>query len=204
MGKEAEFDLKVAEEEAAVVQGALLLVCHKVKIVGSVRRRKAKVHDIDFVIWPKCEEVAVSQLDLFGKAETKLFPVKLLEILRINGWWRHEIDDYPRKIVLNPEFTGVVPVELYLSEPDGINYEALVQMRTGSETFNISLADRAKRMGLHYKAGYGIFRDGQRLDDGTEEGIFKALGLGWYPADYRERDYRSGITAPVGGRHDGA
>jgi DNA polymerase (family 10) len=191
MAKETEFCLSLAEAEAALVAMTLLPACHKQKIVGSIRRKKASVHDIDIVVWPICEPVEVGQAGLFGAAETKLLPVKLLEILRVNGWWMRTPGDYPRKIELEPGEEYLMPMELYLTEPDGSNYGALVQMRTGSEVFNISLAERAKRMGLQYKAGYGIFRDGERLDDGTEEGIFKALGIDWCPPNVRDDDYRS-------------
>ncbi len=194
MAKENEFCLSLAEAEATLVMMALMPACHKQKVVGSIRRKKAMVHDIDLVIWPICEAVEVGQADLFGVAETKLLPVKLLDILRANGWWMKTPGDYPRKIELQPGEEYLMPIELYLSEPDGSNYGALVQMRTGSEAFNISLAERAKRMGLHYKAGYGIFRNGERMDDGTEEGIFQALGMAWYAATNREDAYRSVIT----------
>jgi len=185
------FDLKVAEAQASVVMMALAPACHRVTLAGSMRRRKAQVHDIDIVAWPLCEEVAAAQTSLFGASETKLLPVKLIEILHSSGMWLRTADDYPRKIVLEPGEGHRVPVEIYLAEPDGRNLGALIQMRTGSDRFNVSLAQRAIRMGLQYKAGYGIFRDGERLDDGSEEGIFRALGLDWCPPTAREDDYHA-------------
>jgi len=68
-------------------------------------------------------------------------------------------------------------VELYICEQDGSNFEALWQLRTGSAEFNKNLVIRAMRLGLQYRAGYGIFRGEERIDDGTEAGIFTALGL---------------------------
>lgn len=191
MSKDIEFELQKAKLEANAVLQALLSACHKVSIAGSIRRQKESVHDIDVVLWPICEPAAVGPVDLFGQVETAIMPVKLMEVLRINGWWMQDEPVYPRKIALDTSFEReIIPVELYICETDGSNYGALLQMRTGSERFNISLAERAKRMGLQYKAGYGIFRDGARMDDGTEEGIFKALGLDWYPPEQRDADYR--------------
>lgn len=58
-------------------------------------------------------------------------------------------------------------------------------MRTGSPGHNAWLAMKARERGRYYKAGYGIFESdapgADRIDDGSEEGIYRALGLPYPP-----------------------
>lgn len=171
-----EFTLKDAQEAANEIANILRPVCHRVEIAGSIRRECNKVHDIDIVIWPIVETLRIEQIGLFGQGEciVNIYPGRLLQLFDEKGWGTFNPKEYPRK--LNFQY-GEIPVELYICEHDGSNFEALWQLRTGSAEFNRNLAVRAMRLGLQYRAGYGIFRGEERIDDGTEAGIFTALGL---------------------------
>lgn len=187
------FPLSMAQTTAERVISLLTTACQKIEVAGSVRRGKVGVHDIDIVIWPKVESVSTGQASLFGDAPTAPMPVSLLDFLTHAGW--HEpTSEYPRILKVTPQFRGVpelIPVELYLTEPDGSNMGALMQMRTGDAQFNIILAQRALRLGLRYKAGYGIYRGEERMDDGTEEGVFRALGLRYVSPDCRDGEFNA-------------
>lgn len=184
------FPHALAYKAAFVVLSGIEACCHRIAIAGSVRRKADYCHDVDLVLWPKSE--MVQPPSLFGDAPAYATPAMLLAILSMLGWYQTETVN-PKIIHLQarPEDgeCGQVPVELYLSEPDGSNYEALLQMRTGCAEFNASLAIRAQKMSLQYKAGYGIFRQGVRVDDKTEHGIFYALGLDWIEPELRNGDY---------------
>jgi DNA polymerase/3'-5' exonuclease PolX len=171
-----EFALKDALDAANEIADHLRTVCHRVEIAGSIRRECNKVHDIDIVIWPIVETLHIEQIGLFGQGEciVNIYPRRLLQLFDEKGWGTFNPKEYPRK--LNFQY-GEIPVELYICEQDGSNFEALWQLRTGSAEFNKNLVIRAMRLGLQYRAGYGIFRGEERIDDGTEAGIFTALGL---------------------------
>jgi len=64
---------------------------------------------------------------------------------------------------------------------------AALQYFTGSKAHNISLRDRALRMGLKLNE-YGVFRvDGDlRIAGESEEGVYEALNLQWTPPELRE------------------
>lgn len=166
-------------------------VCHRIEIAGSVRRKKDFVHDIDLVLWPKCELVQTGQPDFFGfAAQAMKYPTQLIDLMMQNGWLVQRPDEYRRKLTLAAvdEDEYAIPIELYLCEPDGSNFEALLQMRTGCAEFNVQLAQRAKRIGKIYRAGYGIYDAAdpeRRLDDGTEAGIFAALVLPYVEPERR-------------------
>jgi DNA polymerase/3'-5' exonuclease PolX len=165
------FSLKIAQGAAQNLVNLLQPACRQIEIAGSIRRRKAEVHDIDLVVWPILQRFAVK--DLFGnEVSSWMEPMRLMDLLVAQGLDETEPE---AKIV---RFTwGGIPAELYICQPDGSNFSALLQMRTGSAEFNKHLAARAKKLNLRYVAGYGIYRETERVDDGTEGGIFTALGL---------------------------
>jgi DNA polymerase/3'-5' exonuclease PolX len=167
------FNLKIAQGAAQNLVNLLQPACRQIEIAGSIRRRKAEVHDIDLVVWPIFERFTMK--DLLGyEVEGFIEPRRLMALLTAQGLAKMDHDD---KIV---RFTwGGIPTELYICSHNGTNFAALLQMRTGSAEFNKHLAARAKKMGMKYVAGYGIFRETERVDDGTEAGIFTALNLPW-------------------------
>jgi DNA polymerase (family X) len=174
---------EAAEELLLVIRPA----CNQVEIAGSVRRQRPQVHDIDIVAWPKY--ISVNIVDIFGSIiEYSHSMEELLEALYGAG-----CDDLQvKKRIITCTYKGL-PVEIYLAEPDGANYGALLQMRTGSAEFNISLAERAQRMGLKYVAGHGIFRGSERIDAGSEEAIFSTLGIDYIDPEYRQCHWHTAV-----------
>lgn len=150
-------------------------------IAGSVRRRRPWVHDLDIVVLPIYESFEQPSL-LSAERQVTFWSSRLAKTLR--PW----VEVKPEARAIRFEHQGV-GVDLYLVEPDGSNKQALLQLRTGSAVFNQFLAMRALQLGLKYQAGYGIFRNGERIDDGTENGIFLALDLPNLGPTEREQAY---------------
>lgn len=176
---DATFPLEKAAKAAAELVLLLGPACRRIEIAGSVRRGVRKVHDIDLVVWASYHDAA--QQDLFGGQTTLLSPPDALynAIRFLNQPVKDTAID-PK--ILRFAYYGI-PVELYLAERNGANFEALWQMRTGPAGHNASLARLAQEQRLYYHAGHGIFqlgpdnRFGSRVDDGSEAGIYAALGL---------------------------
>lgn len=184
--------LSVGQEAANMAVEMLRATCQRIEIAGSVRRQRPQVHDVDLVIWPIVEVVETpQQLSLFVVEHRKIYAATaLLQQARRLGWDEWPADTWPGiiRIPTSAEFGLAVeriPIELYVCEPDGSNFEALLQMRTGSAEYNIRLAQRAIHLGLRYKAGYGVFAGSQRMDDGTEAGIWAALEWEYVPPEGR-------------------
>lgn len=175
------YPLGAAREAAAALVKLLQPACHQIAVAGSVRRGKAQVHDIDLVAWPIYE--AMQSIDIFGVVlGTTHRTSELYRVLKASPAKHLAIGS--RKIFFTwPHQFLEIPVDVWLAEPDGENLGALLQMRTGPLELNRTLANRAADRRLHYKAGHGIYRldadghCGERVDDGTEAGIFAALGL---------------------------
>ena len=170
------YPAQLAQYQANDIIKAISPACLRVELAGSLRRKCEMVHDVDIVAWPIY--AVVEQTDIFGNLLATHISFPLLEAaLRTLT-----LDLHLAEKIVRGSRQGI-PFEIYLAEPDGSNFEALWQMRTGSAQFNITLAQRAQRLGLYYRAGYGIYNWQQnvRADDGTEEGIFKALLMERYP-----------------------
>ena len=193
--KDMTFDFSLASGIAQQIVDLLVPGCLRIDIAGSLRRGCKIVHDIDIVCFPIMSDVRSNQPDLFSQSESvgivKL-PIALNAITDYNGFGRIIKDKnmYARVFsfntpkILMQEYSFLIPIEVYVAEPDGKNYEALLQMRTGNANFNICMASRARQLGLTYKAGHGIYNGNERVDDGTEAGIFNILGLEYiYPKD---------------------
>ena len=132
----------------------------KVAIAGSIRRKKAEVHDVDIVLIPKplVDVVGILQSKLGAKVEKR--GVRIIT-LKIND----------------------VGVDLNLASKE--NFAPLLLFRTGSWQHNMKLATKAKRLGLKFSP-YGVFKDDKRIDDNTEEGIFSVLGEDYVPPEERD------------------
>lgn len=181
------YPLSKALEAAEFVKRALAPACVRIETAGSTRRGKTAVHDVDMVVWPEIQMIEVEQQELFAPSEAKPSPAELLDTLIRLGWIDYAISHYPRIIRIEASASDLkIPIELYLTEPDGSNFGALWQMRTGDERFNILLAMRAQKLNLKYQAGHGVYRGQTRVDDGTEDGIFAALGMAPVPVEKRD------------------
>jgi DNA polymerase/3'-5' exonuclease PolX len=166
-------DHLTAMEAAHKVLGVINPFCSKAYLAGSLRRGKEKVHDVDIV---------VNVTDYIG------FKSAFKDLTLEKELWFDKNDLKRAKIIRF--LYKAVPMDIYIAEPDGSNFEALFQMRTGSEKFNISLAVRAKKLKLKYQGGHGIYDGEKRIDDGTEAGIFVALQLPNIPPADREGGYQ--------------
>lgn len=126
-----------------------------IEVVGSIRRRKPWVNDIDLILipsdtWNLHQEI----LNLCRPFSPKASGKKIMRI-EVNS----------------------TQVDIYFADEQ--TWSTLLLIRTGSAENNIRLASRAKEMGWHLAAsGDGLFNDkGERIAGDTEFSIYQALGL---------------------------
>jgi DNA polymerase (family 10) len=152
---------EVAMPVAEMVVRHLEPYCERIEIAGSLRRKRPVVHDIDIVTQPYEGQELAMQMAL-GFAEEARFAPKI---------WSLKV--------------GGISVDLYLAGPE--QFATLLLVRTGSAKHNISLASRARAMGLALKAsGDGIFRGDERVAWESEEALFGALGMEYIEPEARE------------------
>jgi len=149
----------------------------RIEPAGSLRRRKETVGDVDILVTGSAPEAALARfvehprvVEVLGHGENKA-SVKI----------GHE----------------GLQVDLRALAPE--SFGAAWQYFTGSKQHNISLRNRAVKMGFKLSE-YGLFRaaDEAPVASRTEEEIYRGLGLDWIPPELREN--RGEIEAAAEGR----
>lgn len=155
----------------------------RIEFCGSLRRSRETVGDVDFAITSKQFNV----LTVF-----KELPI-VDEV----------IDSGDKKVSV---WMDGVRVDCYLFEPEF--FESGVMHLTGSADHNERLRAIAKSKGW-ILSQYGLYvrgeddkRTDERIDDGTEIGIYRALGFEFIPPEHRDdprefHKYQLGKTVPL-------
>jgi len=154
---------------AEKVVDALQIACERVEVVGSVRRKRPQVHDVDLVVIPRGEWIRNK------KGELEPFPNQ-------NRWFEipRLIKDIDGRIVKGNKaiITAVVDgFQVDINCAHKGNWGILQLIKTGPKEFNIELCNLARRLGKQLKTQSGIWQDGIRLPAQTEEQIFLSLGV---------------------------
>jgi DNA polymerase (family X) len=164
---------RIRLEEAIVMANEIYLYMKpyvsQIEFCGSFRRSKETVGDVDFAI------VANPGVDVLRKFE------QMPNIDKV-------IDSGDKK---SSVWVKGVRVDCYAFTPE--NFECGIMHLTGSDEHNKRLRERAITRGL-ILSQYGLYkrsdddkREGPQLE-GTEKGIYRALGLHWVPPEHREGD----------------
>jgi len=157
-------ELERAQKIAERVVKCLSPHCWRIEIVGSIRRKKPFVNDIDLVLIPNA-------LWDFPRAIAKLGDLKVSggKVLR----------------VMVGVMDSSIQVDVYIASE--ATWATLLLIRTGSAENNIRLASAARKRGWQLKAsGQGLLNEnGERVAGDTEESIYAALGLPWQEPEER-------------------
>lgn len=127
------------------------------QIVGSYRRQRPTVGDIDILFWGPDIEILMTYLE---QKHGKSWYVYQRGPSKIGGMFH--MKDY------------TVEVDIWLANPD--NLHAMLLYSTGSKEWNIYMRRRAKKKGLKLNQ-YGLFKDEELLPTKTEADIFAALDI---------------------------
>ncbi|SNZ07768.1 DNA polymerase (family 10) [Persephonella hydrogeniphila] len=142
---------------------------HKIEVVGSTRRRKETIGDLDILVTAD-DENRLKIMDFFTSLE------EVSEVL-VKG---------PKKSSVIMKFEGKerqVDLRIFKDEEWG----AALQYFTGSKQHNIHLREIAKEKGLKINE-YGVFKvdTEEKIAGETEESVYKAVGMEWIPPELRE------------------
>ena len=149
--------------------------CEQIEIVGSLRRQKYAVNDIDIIVIPKF--IQEDDETLFGEpVQTNLLDRRLSQFC-FKGTLSLEANGPKIKRFIKSVDGEDVPIDIYISNKD--TWWTLMLIRTGSKNHNIMLAKRAIEMHMQLKAdGTGLLSPGGSIIPiGSEECIFEHLNL---------------------------
>ena len=165
------FRIDVAEEEAQRIVAYLLKFegIEKVTPAGSLRRGRETVGDLDLLATgPACAPEHMQAAVEYVAAYPGIHDV---------------IAKGENKVSFNVEQGMQVDVRLLPSA----SYGAALQYFTGSKAHNVTLRQRALKMG-YTLSEWALARlsDGSTVAAATEEEIYAALGMDWMPPEMRE------------------
>lgn len=171
--------------------------CAQLAVVGSVRRRRPQVSDLELVVVSKGAGRPV-----FGDASTGRTALdQRLGILRRQGTlgvWHKDPKDGPKYKTFSilPER---MKLDLFIADAD--NYGYLQAIRTGDQDFSRLLVTNVSTGGLlpddlHCQAGY-VWRGHTMLKTPTEHSFFALLGLTPPPAMARTVEHAQKLRAQV-------
>jgi DNA polymerase (family 10) len=134
----------------------------QIEIVGSYRRRKETIGDLDLLAVCKDPEAVLKRFS-----------------------------EYPEKVSMTMEgpkrsqlrLGSGIDVDLRVFARE--EYGAALHYFTGNANHNIAIRVMGKKKGLHINE-YGVFRGEKRIGGEKEEDVFKAVGLPWIPPELRE------------------
>ena len=158
--------------------------CEQIEIVGSLRRYKPVVGDIDIICIPRF--IQEEDETLFGEpVQTNLLDRRLSQYC-FKGILSLESNGPKIKRFIKSVDDEDVPIDIYIASKD--TWWTLLLIRTGSKNHNIMLAKRAIDMHMQLKAdGTGLLSPGGSIIPiESEEHIFKLLNLPYRIPEDRE------------------
>jgi len=148
-------ELAKAQVIAKQVETIIKPLCDKLDVVGSIRRQKLTVGDVDFVaVATDCNWGRIVQT--LKKAKVICAGKSVIKIL------------YPCENIL-------FQVDFYRATEQTFGIQEVV--RTGSADHNMWLAGYAQSKGFRLKYSEGLVKDEIAIAGGTEESVFTALGM---------------------------
>ena len=182
MSDKPKFPLAQARAVAESLVRLLVPDCRAVAIVGSIRREKTEVGDIELLILPKTE------MRPDGLFDSKSFDLSAEAIDRLLA--QGIIAKRPSKTgtftwgELNKLAVHVesgIPVDFF-TEPDARDWPRSLAIRTGSKAFNVQLMSSAPRNGYNAHAyGEALHKipSGERVFAETEREFIELCGVAY-------------------------
>jgi DNA polymerase (family 10) len=163
--------LEEAEELANQIVHSIKHLCDSehIMVVGSIRRRRPEVKDIDIILIP--------QAWMWNTIIQTLKTSWLAEVVEAG-------QELARLKVPAGATSEPVQVDVYRARPE--TWGVLLLIRTGSIEHNIKLCSRARAMNMMLSAKEGVIKEGKVVASRTEEEIFKALEMDFVEPEKRE------------------
>lgn len=177
MSKNRQIPLLTAQAVAQKLVAELSPVCDRIEVVGSIRRGKSLVRDIDVVLVPR-----PSALELLTMNSRSLESV--IDGLVARGSLTPVRSGEKVKSLVATK-TGI-PVDIYVATEE--SWATLLLIRTGSKEHNVRLAQKARELGMKLRAsGDGIENPaGELIKIQNEEDVFRLLGLDYLSPEMRD------------------
>jgi len=147
----------------------------QMEVAGSYRRGKETVGDLDILVVAADRDPVMDRFGQFAGVVQVLLRGETKMSVRLDQGMQVDL--------------RVVPAE---------SFGAALQYFTGSKDHNVVLRGKAKARGLKINE-YGVFRGDRQIAGRTEEEVYAALGLPWFPPELREarREFEWAEAGPL-------
>lgn len=135
--------LAAAEALAARIGAELAPFCEHFEVVGSVRRRRPLVNDLDFAVLLRPGAEGAFRSRALAKTQAIRDGENVLSVRLQNG---RQVEFY---------FARREAADLLRRERGTLGLVRLI--RTGSKNHNVKLCAQAKKLGLHLNPNFGVF-----------------------------------------------
>lgn len=159
-------------------------VCERIEIVGSLRRRKSIVNDIDILLIPKTVEVHDST-HLEGKTTISLLDARISQLDKAGRLVMERNGPRMKRFSMACD-DDMIGIDLYIATPDSWWTHLLI--RTGSRAHNMLLGLAAADQKMQLKGdGSGLIGpNGGSVPVQSEEEIFDILNVPYRTPEERE------------------
>jgi DNA polymerase/3'-5' exonuclease PolX len=171
--------LKQAEQIAEALKADLTPYCEKIKIGGSIRRKKPEPNDIELICIPKFAEIGTGQTTLSGDETTSTENV-LFSHLAIHYSVMKMGEKYCQL------GTQGIKVDVFTATPKTWGY--IFMIRTGPAEFSKFVVTALKKKGFLMKEGE-VFHHKTPCTIPTEDYLFSLLGIDRIEPEYRFKGY---------------
>ena len=152
--------------------------CERIEVVGSVRRGRRDVHDVELLCISKVRRC----LDLFGDVVEEISELNAhLDALVDGGDLLHKRPNKLGRYTYGPlnkllvHVPSGIPVDVFSTTSD--NWGMALLVRTGPAEFNVSVMQRFRDLGMRGHAYAGVTdHTGRELACPDEETVFELLG----------------------------
>ncbi len=175
MSTGTKMDLQTASELAVRLCECLVTAAAvaRVRVVGSVRRRRGEVGDIEILIEPQMIETG-----LFSDQQPDLESVR-----RVARTWGELVKNGDRFIQV--QHSSGVNIDLFLCYPPA-QWGSLLAIRTGPRELSTLAVSRMRNYGLRHVDGHIENSAGELVPTPTEEDFFAAARLSCLPPNRRD------------------
>lgn len=189
------FPRKEALEVAKELYDRIAPFCEKCKVVGSLRRGKRFVGDIEILYIPKYAPdpesffnalLGDTAADMISMADTAInrleqdgFLKKRTSVTGITAWGPQN------KLAIHVK--SGIPVDFFATTHE-CWWNALV-IRTGGKVTNLKLTMGANKRGLRlhaYGAGFTRLATGEKINTGSEQEVFSIAGVPYARPEFRQ------------------
>lgn len=175
VGEDGKFPLAYAEELAGRVVARLAPLTVRQLVVGSVRRKKEWVRDVEVVVEPRVEPAG-----LFGDATLNTLTV--VEGVLAMG---RKLRAGERYVQVEDALGSGMKLDVFLVHPPA-TWGVTVALRTGSAEWNMAVLERMRGRMVKMEDGRLTGDRGQWIATPTEGAVFRAAGMRCVDPEERE------------------